>query len=201
MKGTLLVLLCFFGGIGVGILDWLPQAVAQSDAALWVLYVMLFGAGMGVGFDLKALRILRQLKARILLLPLTVVMGSFVGCCFAWLLLGDMAFVDTLAVGAGFGYYSLATVIITQMGDPALGSVTLLSNMIHELITLLTAPLLVRMVGPLGPVVAGGAASMDTCLPTIAKYSGERYAILAVFSGMTLTMLVPLLVPAIMSLR
>ena len=108
---------------------------------------------------------------------------------------------DSLAVGAGFGYYSLATVIITQLGDPALGSVALLSNMIHEIITLTLSPLLVRVVGRLGPVMAGGAAAMDTCLPIIARYSGERYAILAVFSGMTLTLLVPVLVPALMSFR
>ena len=92
-------------------------------------------------------------------------------------------------------------VFITQLGDPALGSVALLSNMIHEIITLTLSPLLVRVVGRLGPVMAGGAAAMDTCLPIIARYSGERYAILAVFSGMTLTLLVPVLVPALMSFR
>ena len=50
-------------------------------------------------------------------------------------------------------------------------------------------------------VMAGGAAAMDTCLPVIARYSGERCAILAVFSGMCLTLLVPLIVPALMALR
>ena len=75
------------------------------------------------------------------------------------------------------------------------------TNMIHEIITLTLSPLLVRVVGRLGPVMAGGAAAMDTCLPIIARYSGERYAILAVFSGMTLTLLVPVLVPALMSFR
>ena len=50
-------------------------------------------------------------------------------------------------------------------------------------------------------VMAGGAAAMDTCLPILARYSGERYAILDGFSGMTLTLLVPVLVPALMSFR
>ena len=193
MKGSLLVLGFFFAGVLIGWLDWLPRVVAESDASLWILYVLLFCAGMGVGFDLKALGIIRELKGRILLVPAGVVAGTLAGSTLAWALLG--------LFGAGFGYYSLATVIITQLGDPALGSVALLSNMIHEIITLTLSPLLVRVVGRLGPVMAGGAAAMDTCLPIIARYSGERYAILAVFSGMTLTLLVPVLVPALMSFR
>lgn len=205
MKGSLLVLAFFFAGVLAGWQDWLPRAVAQSDASLWVLYILLFSAGMGVGFDLKALAIIRELKGRILLVPLGVVVGTLAGSTLAWALLdvfgAGLALPDSLAVGAGFGYYSLATVIITKLGDPALGSVALMSNMIHELITLTLAPLLVRASGRLGPVMAGGAAAMDTCLPVIARYSGERYAILAVFSGMALTLLVPALVPALMSLR
>ena len=126
------------------------------------------------------------------------------GSALAWLILSrwvEGGLAETLAVGAGFGYYSLATVIMTQMGDPALGSVALLSNMIHEVLALTLPPLMVRTAGRLAPVMAGGAAAMDTCLPVIARYSGERCAILAVFSGMCLTLLVPLIVPALMALR
>lgn len=205
MKGSLLVLAFFFAGVLTGWQGYLPRAVAESDASLWMLYVLLFSAGMGVGFDLRALTIIRELKARILLVPVGVVVGTLGGSVVAWVLLGalgaDLSLPDSLAVGGGFGYYSLATVIMTQLGDPALGSVALMSNMIRELVTLTLAPLLVRLGGRLGPVMSGGAAAMDTCLPVIARYSGERCAILAVFSGMALTLLVPVLVPALMALR
>lgn len=206
MKGSLLVLVFFFVGVLAGGQGWLSQGLAQSHASLWTLYLLLFSAGMGVGFDLKALGIIRELKGRIFLVPLGVAVGTLAGSAVAWLVLsvilpGNIALPEALAVGAGFGYYSLATVIITNMGDPALGSVALLSNMIHELIALTLSPAIVRVVGKLGPVMAGGAAAMDTCLPVIAKYSGERYAIVAVFSGVILTLLVPILVPALMALR
>ena len=147
---------------------------------------------------------LRELKARILLIPLGVVAGTFCGSALAWLVLSgfsQLSLPEALSVGAGFGYYSLATVIITRLGDPALGSMALLSNMIHEALALLLPPFLVRFSGKLGPVLAGGAAAMDTCLPVIAQVSGERCAILAVFSGMCLTLLVPLLIPLLMALR
>lgn len=202
--GSFIALAFFLGGAFLGWTRLLPLGDTAGEAAVWVLYLLLFSAGMTVGFDLKALAIIRELKGRILLIPLGVVLGTFAGSALAWLLLStfaDITLVESLAVGGGFGYYSLATVILTRLGDPALGSVALLSNMIHEALALLLPPFLVRFTGKLGPVLAGGAAAMDTCLPVVAQVSGERCAVLAVFSGMCLTMLVPLLLPLIMALR
>ena len=214
IKSALLVLVFFCCGMLAGMGGapiWLARptliypALIQMDISLCLLYVMLFCAGMGIGFDLKALGIIRELKGRILLVPLGVAVGAMIGSTMAWFILRILGFgaelPDSLAVGAGFGYYSLATVIITTLGSPVLGSVALLSNMIRELIALTLAPLLVELFGRLGPVMAGGAASMDTCLPVIAQNCGERYAILAVFSGLTLTLLVPVLVPALLALK
>lgn len=194
----------FVAGVVVGTLRVLPAGTAAGEAAVWVLYLLLVLAGMTVGFDLKALGIIRELRYRILLIPLGVVVGTLCGSALAWLVLScfsTLSLPEALAVGAGFGYYSLATVIITSMGDPALGSVALLSNMIHEALALLLPPLIVRVTGRLGPVLAGGAAAMDTCLPVIAQVSGERCAVLALFSGMCLTLLVPVIVPLLMALR
>jgi len=203
-RGSFIALAFFAAGAILGWMRVLPVGEAAGEAAVWVLYMLLFCAGMTVGFDLKALAIIRDLKGRILLIPLGVVLGTFAGSALAWLLLStfaDITLVESLAVGGGFGYYSLATVILTRLGDPALGSVALLSNMIHEALALVLPPFLLRFTGRLGPVLAGGAAAMDTCLPVVAQVSGERCAILAVFSGMCLTMLVPMLLPLIMALR
>ena len=203
-RSSFIALAFFIAGAVLGWLRLVPQDVAAGTAAVWVLYLLLFLAGMTVGFDLKALGIIRELKGRILLIPLGVVVGTFAGSALAWSLLSmfsDITLVESLAVGGGFGYYSLATVILTRLGDPALGSVALLSNMIHEALALLLPPFLVRFTGKLGPVLAGGAAAMDTCLPVVAHVSGERCAILAVFSGMCLTLLVPILLPVIMMFR
>lgn len=202
--GSFVALGFFLAGALVGWLRVLPLGPAAGEAAVWVLYLLLVLAGMTVGFDLKALGIIRELRYRILLIPLGVVVGTLCGSALAWLVLtrfSALSLPEALAVGAGFGYYSLATVIITRLGDPALGSVALLSNMIHEALALLLPPLLVRLTGRLGPVLAGGAAAMDTCLPVIAQVSGERCAVLAVFSGMCLTLFVPIIVPLLMALR
>ncbi len=203
-RGSFIALGFFLSGALLGWLRVLPIGSAAGEAAVWVLYLLLFTAGMTVGFDLKALGIIRELKARILLIPLGVVLGTFAGSALAWALLAtfsNITLVESLAAGGGFGYYSLATVILSRLGDPALGSVALLSNMVHEALALILPPFLVRFTGKLGPVLAGGAAAMDTCLPVVAQVSGERCAILAVFSGMCLTLLVPVLLPVIMMFR
>ena len=140
-------------------------------------------------------RILRDLKGWVVLVPLMIIVGTFLGGVAAWTML-DMSFRDVMAVAAGFGYYSLSSMLINQLADVSLGSMALISNMVRELVTLLFAPLFARVFGGLGPLSAAGAAS-DTCLPAIIRTSGERNTILGIFSGMVLTIAVPIFVTSI----
>ena len=156
---------------------------------------MLAAVGMSLGFDSRAWRILRDLKGWVVLVPLMIIVGTFLGGVAAWTML-DMSFRDVMAVAAGFGYYSLSSMLINQLADVSLGSMALISNMVRELVTLLFAPLFARVFGGLGPLSAAGAAS-DTCLPAIIRTSGERNTILRIFSGMVLTIAVPIFVTSI----
>ncbi len=199
MKDSFLALFFFGLGVILGRPGVLPEALASADvefAALCALYVMLFAVGMGTGFDIRSWRVLAELRARILLVPAAVLAGTFAGGVAAWLIIGDMSLRDVTAVSAGLGYYSLSSVLLSRLADPGIGAVALISNMVRELFTLVLTPLCVRLGGRLGPLAASGAAS-DTCLPVIARYSGERCAVLALFSGMVLTVLVPILITAL----
>ena len=84
------------------------------------------------------------------------------------------------------------------MCNETLGVIALLSNIMRELITLLATPIFLKYFGKLAPIAAGGATSMDTTLPIITKFSGKDYAIIAIFSGTVLTILVPFLVTFIL---
>ncbi|HAD01761.1 MAG TPA: hypothetical protein DCE74_06040, partial [Porphyromonadaceae bacterium] len=86
--------------------------------------------------------------------------------------LADVSLTDCLAVGSGFGYYSLSSVFITQYKGAEMGTIALTANIIREILTLLAAPLMVRYFGRLAPICAGGATTMDTTLPIITRYSG-----------------------------
>ena len=196
MKESFIILLFFCAGVLLGRLDVLPSAIAESDAVTWIVYLMLAAVGMGLGFDVRAWRILRELKGWVLAVPAVIILGTAAGAIGAWLLLNDMSLRDVLAVAAGFGYYSLSSMLIAREADASLASMALLANMTRELAALVFAPLLVRLAGGLGPLAAAGAAS-DTCLSVIIRTSGERNALLAVFSGMLITVLVPVFITAI----
>jgi len=107
---------------------------------------------------------------------------------------------EVLAVGAGFGYYSLSSIFISRLHNDSLGVIALLSNILREILTLILVPLLVKYFGKLAGIASGGATSMDTTFPVISKYSGKDYAIISLFSGIVLTMLVPLLVTLILTI-
>ena len=197
MKESLVVLLCFSLGVLAGRLDILsPDALGLAhEASNIAVYAMLAAVGLTLGFDVRAWRILRDLRGWVVLVPLVIVIGTFLGGLAAWSVL-DMSLRDVMAVAAGFGYYSLSTMLINQLADVSLGSMALVSNMVRELVTLLFAPLMARVFGGLGPLSAAGAAS-DTCLPAIIRTSGERNTILGIFSGMVITVAVPFFVTAI----
>ena len=194
MKESAIILFLFCAGVFTGWMDILPDWITHSEASNWAVYAMLAAVGMGLGFDVRAWRILRDLKGWVLVIPVMITAGTVLGAVVAWCML-DMHFRDVLAVASGLGYYSLSSMLISRLADTSLGSVALISNMVRELVTLLFAPLFVRLCGGLGPLSA--AAATDTCLPAIIKSSGERNAIISVFSGMTLTVAVPFFITAI----
>ena len=100
MKESFIILLFFCAGVLLGRLDVLPSAIAESDAVTWIVYLMLAAVGMGLGFDVRAWRILRELKGWVLAVPAVIILGTAAGAIGAWLLLNDMSLRDVLAVAA-----------------------------------------------------------------------------------------------------
>jgi uncharacterized membrane protein YbjE (DUF340 family) len=156
---------------------------------------------MGMGSDGKFLRNILKVGKKDLIVPISVTVGSIVGGAAISLVLMDIDMTEGAAVGAGFGYYSLSSVLISQLRGDELGTIALVANITREVITILAAPIMVRLVGPLGPIASGGATTMDTTLPVIVKYSGKDYAMTSVINGIVLTCLVPVLVPFILGIR
>ena len=194
MKGSLIIVGFFVVGIVCGLYHWLPDVVMQSDISFYVLCALMFFVGMSVGSNTSALKSFRQLNPRLALLPLMTIVGTLAGCSIVAVLLPHRSLADCLAVGSGFGYYSLSSIFITRYCGPELGMVALLANIVREVFTLLGAPLLVRYFGPLSPISVGGATTMDTTLPIITRTSGNDFVILSIFHGFIVDFSVPFLV-------
>ncbi|QZE15444.1 lysine exporter LysO family protein [Halosquirtibacter laminarini] len=195
MKGSIIIL-CFFavGGIigyfAPSLLSWLPM----DNMSEYVLMFLLFVVGVGVGSDSSSWDLIKKMNLKILAVPLLIALGSVTGAALISLLLPHVSLDEGAAVGSGLGYYSLSSILITQSKGDALGTVALLSNIIRELTTLVFVPFYVKYFGRFAGIASGGATSMDTTLPIITTYSGKEVAVISVFNGIVLTLLVPVLV-------
>lgn len=194
MKNSLIILMFFVIGIIFGLLSIIPLKIVNSNISTYSLYLLMFLVGIGVGGDRKTWKILKEVNIKILLVPFIVIVGSLLGTAVLSLFLNDINIKEALAVGAGFGYYSLSSIIITKFHGETLGVIALIANLIREITTILLTPFLAKYFGKLAPIASGGATSMDTTLPIITKFVGKEYAIISVFSGVVLTILVPFLV-------
>ncbi|MFP4516824.1 MAG: lysine exporter LysO family protein [Desulfovibrionales bacterium] len=197
MTFSLCILGFFAAGIAAGLFGVVPEAWSADDLALIALYVLLVFVGMGVGSDSRSLSHILKVRGKVVLVPLGIAVGSLMGAGVVALFLPGLNFREGMAVGAGFGYYSLSSILISQMHSQDLGVIALLSNIIREVITLVGVSLFIRL-GPLGPIASGGATAMDTTLPLISRYIPGEYTVIAVFSGLVLSLLVPLLIPMIL---
>lgn len=194
MKGSLIIVGFFVLGALCGVYHLIPYDFTQSKLSFYALCALMFSVGVSVGNDPQTLRNFRSLNPRLIFLPVMTILGTLAGCAVVSLFLSHRSVTDCMAVGAGFGYYSLSSIFITEYKGPELGTIALLSNITREIIALLFAPLLVRWFGNLAPISAGGATTMDTTLPIITRYSGQSFVVVSIFHGFVVDFSVPFLV-------
>lgn len=193
MKGSLIVIACFAAGIIAGAIVRANPAWL-GDASLWLLYLLMFQVGAGVGADPRIKGMLRSVGFTDLLLPVAAVGGTLLLTLAVAPFIRSISLTDSLAVNSACGYYSLSSILIPQLkaasvgaADAArLGTVALLANVIRELIALTGARTIVRRFGPHAAIAAAGVTSVDVCLPALRRWCGERYVATAIVNG-TLT--------------
>lgn len=190
------------GGLLFGYL-FLDTGVKDSlDLILMsALDVMIFIAGIEIGSNRGILRRICNLHSALLALaiPLAVACGSICGA----LLLGHIAGLsvyDSLLVGGGLGWYSFSSVVISAMYSTEIGTVAFLANMMREISGFFLIPLLVRVHKFLA-LAPSGAATMDSGLPVVIKYTNLHVGMYSFINGLVLTLIVPVLISWLLSLR
>lgn len=202
MKGSLIVVAFFVLGLFVGHSDCLPSWFMSSQTSFVALCALLLFVGMGIGLNPNMMRDIKSLSPRLALLPLATILGSWMGAVVAYVVMSSdlctlfqqRSLTSCLAIDSGFAYYSLSSIFITEYRGAELGTIALLANIVREMITLLLAPMLAKRFGPLAPITAGGATTMDTTLPIIAQASGQKYVALSIYHGFVTDFSVPFLV-------
>ena len=202
MKGSLIVVGFFALGCVLGWSGRLPDVVIENDITVYVLYLLMFQVGLSIGSDKKLKDILGSIRPKLLLVPFATIAGTLVFSALVSLLLTQWIVFDCLAVGSGFAYYSLSSILITQLKESSLGvqlatelgTIALMANIMREIMALLGAPLFVKYFGRLSPICAGGATTMDTTLPIITRYSGKDLVFISIFHGIIVDFTVPFFV-------
>ena len=200
MKGSLTVVAFFCAGCLMGVAN--DFQFDLHDLSMYVLYALMFQVGIGIGSNKQLKELVKSLRPKMLLVPMATIVGTLLFSAFASLLLSQWSVFDCMAVGSGFAYYSLSSILITQFKEPSiglqlateLGTIALLANISREILTLLAAPLLVRWFGNLAPISAGGATTMDTTLPIITRTAGQQFVVVSIFHGFVVDFRVPFLV-------
>lgn len=167
-------------------LDWIDQGITYS------LYLLIFFTGIGIGRQ-NVIHLIKKYHIFVILIPIFAMIGSILSGLITSLLIPRINPINAMAICSGMGYYSISAIICTQNLGEIIGVIALLSNLLRELITMLFAPLMVKLFGTLAPIASGGATAMDTTLPFIKKSSGNEYAIIGFISGVILTVLVPII--------
>lgn len=194
MKGSLIIVGFFILGIAAGLSGMVPESIIDGDLTFYALCALLLCVGIGIGSDRNIVTKFKSLDVRMALLPLGTALGTFAGSLVVSFILSGRSQLDCLAVGSGFGYYSLSSIFITEYKGAELGTIALLANIIREMVTLLLSPVLAKVFGPLAPISSGGVTSMDTTLPIIMASSGEQYSAVSIFHGFILDFSIPFLV-------
>lgn len=208
MKGSLVIIAFFVLGCLLGLNDWVADKLTALPFERYALYALLILVGMSIGSNKKIKELVRNIHPRLFLIPIATWVGTLVAAAIVALFFTRWSLFENLALGSGFAYYSLSSILITEAKTPMigaelaaeLGAIALICNIFREIITLVGAPLLVRYFGPLAPISAGGATTMDTTLPIITRYSGKEYVFIAIFHGIIVDFSVPFLVTFFCSL-
>lgn len=200
MKSSLITLAFFLSGCALGVCYMIDFDV--HTASVYVLYVLMLLLGINLGSNGNLKAYFQSLNFKTLLVPLATVGGTLLFSALGGFLLSQWTSFDCMAVGSGFAYYSLSSILITDIKSASigvqlateLGTIALLANIFREMTALLGAPLFRKYFGKLAPISAAGIGSSDISLATIARYSGQDTVPVAIVHGLLINISMPFFV-------
>lgn len=179
---------------------WLPQGFIDISENLMMigLCIMLFFIGMDLGAEGTVISNIKKVGVRVLLFPLATVLGTYAGVLAASPFL-SITPLESLMVGSGFGWYSLAPIIISSY-SAEVSAISFLHNVMRELFGIILIPIVAKYIGYVECTCLPGSAAMDVCLPVVEKATKGDIVVYSFVSGVVLSILVPVLVQFFISL-
>ncbi len=160
---------------------------------------LLFLVGVDFGLSGTIVNSLKTAGFRVLIFPIVIVVGTLIGAFLCSLVL-SLSAKEALAIGAGFGWYTMAPIVITEQGYTMAGAISFMHNIMRELGGFVLIPIVAQKIGYIEATSLPGVASMDMSIPLIERACGEKIVIYSFMTGLLQSALVPVLVPLIISL-
>ncbi len=161
------------------------------------LCIILFMVGIDMGRQGGILKEMKAAGLRIFIIPFGIIVGSlgFGALASAFL---PLTVQDTVAVSAGFGWYSLSPMLLADY-SATVSAVAFLANLMREVSAIILIPIVAQRMGYCECIALPGAAAMDSLLPVVVGVTHQRMAIYSLVTGVILSSLVPILIPLIVS--
>ncbi|WP_139684886.1 lysine exporter LysO family protein [Vibrio tasmaniensis] len=176
----------------------LPIGLGWVDTASeWILFVLLFFIGIQLRNSGLTLRQI-LLNKHGMVIAIAIIVTSMLGGVIAAYVL-DIPLFKALAMSSGFGWYSLAGILMGDAFGPVYGGASFMLELLRELVALVLIPVLIRSY-PCTSIGYAGATAMDFTLPVIQTTGGVRCVPVAIVSGFILSLLVPILMLFFVSL-
>ncbi|EPF74321.1 lysine exporter LysO family protein [Acinetobacter rudis] len=153
-----------------------------------------------IGLDLAYSPLSRSwLNWRVLLVPISCVIGSLAGALFCALFISEISLKDLIMLSQGYGFYSMSGIVVSELKNPTLGSIALINDLFREIVAIIFMYLMGWRY-PRSAISSAGATAMDVTLPMIKQACGNEFIPHAMVSGLVLSILAPILVSILTTL-
>lgn len=193
------IIISIFIGIFCGLL--LKSSFLLNSVDIFIklgLCLLLFFVGIDIGNYKNLAKSLRKIKKKVIFLPIITILGSIFGGFITASFL-SLSFPETIAISSGMGWYSFSAIELAKI-DANLGAVAFLSNVFRELLAILLIPFIAKYLGGYEAISCAGAPAMDSLLPFINRNTPANMAIVSFYSGLIITLVIPILLPFLISI-
>lgn len=179
---------------------FLPDVFITMSGPLLIvgLSLLLFFVGIDLGIEGTVIQSFKKVGLRVLIFPLAIIFGTLFFAFLVSLFLPITA-KESMAVSAGFGWYTLAPIILAEY-SAEISALSFLYNVMREMFGIMLIPIVAKYIGFIEATSLPGAAAMDVCLPIVERATAPNITIYSFVSGVTLSIAVPILVPLIIGL-
>ena len=207
LKSTVGIVSLVIAGIAVGrfgLVDQFPDHLEEistitGNGLTIFLCVLIAIIGFDLGLSGTVAANLKSVGLKVLAFPLAILAGTMLAGGGAAMAFG-FSLKESIAICAGFGWYSYAPAIITAAGPQyaVAGAVAFLHNVMRETAGIIFIPLVARKLGYLEAISIPGIGTMDVCMPIVEQSCRQATVVYGFVSGFLLCIFTSFSVPVLM---